>query len=388
MTDIQEIDFMFEIAFNKNLPGYYDQAIQFSDEKILLTSELEEIPQLFNKIHMVYDIPSYLKVKKKDFTTSLGFKSVIQHKGYYIDLNGYNDLKIYLKDRFSSKSRSLLRSGKKRLEKCFNISYTMYHGAIDKEHYANLFKRFYDMLKLRADEKGIKNKNLKLWNLYTNRVYDMILKKQASLFVIYDGNEPISICLNMHVKNVVFLFITAYNIDYSKFRIGHTNWMMQLEWFIKNNYKTIDFSKGNTAYKKRWANKEYDFEYHLFYNKNSIITKMKAIWLLKKLQLKQALRNRNINTYYYKVLGWFLSNNKLVKKTNYQLVSQSQLPEKKKLTPVLYRFNYDYLFLNRIIYNYLYFSQLHVNDLKVYKELQNNTVFYFQSQKEIIKLIF
>jgi hypothetical protein len=163
--------------------------------------------------------------------------------------------------------------------------------------------------------------------------------------------------------------------------------MMQLEWFIKNNFRTIDFSKGNTEYKKRWANTEYDFEYHLFYKKNNIIIKMKAVWLLKKLQLKQALRNRNINTYYYKVLGWFLSNNRLVKKTNYQLVYQNQLPEKEMLIPVSYRFNHDYLSLNRIIYTYLYLSQLHVNDLKVYKELQSDAIFYFQSQKEIMKLI-
>jgi hypothetical protein len=215
----------------------------------------------------------------------------------------------------------------------------------------------------------------------------MILNKQASLFVIYNGNEAINISLNMHVNNIVFLFITAYDIDYSKFRIGHTNWMMQLDWFLKNNYKTIDFSKGNIEYKKRWANKEYNFEYHLFYKKNNIILKMKAFWLLKKLQLKQALRNKDINTYYYKVLGWFISNNKIVKKTNYQLVHQSQLPELNTLTPVSFRVNYDFLFLNRIIYTYLYLSQLHVNDLKVYKELQNDIIFYFQSHKEIMKLI-
>jgi hypothetical protein len=386
MTNIQEIDFMFEIAFNKNLPDFYDQAIQISNEKILLTSGLEESPKLSNKIYMVYDIPSYLKVKKKDFNTSLGFKSVIQHKGYYIDLNGYNDLETYIKDRFSSSSRTLLRAGKRRLEKCFNISYKMYHGAIDKELYDNLFKRFYDMLKVRAYEKGIENRNLKHWNLYTKKVYDMILKKQASLFVIYDDKKAISISLNMHTKNNVFGFITGYNIDYSKFRIGHTSYMMQLEWFLKNNFKTIDFSKGNTAYKKRWCNKEYDFVYHLFYKKNNILIKMNAIWLLKKLQLKQALRKRDINTYYYKVLGWF-QNKKLVKKTNYQLVPQNQLPENKLLIPILFRVEHDFLFLNRIIYSYLYLSQLHVNDLKVYKVLQNDTVFYFQSPKEIIKLI-
>ncbi len=102
----------------------------------------------------------------------------------------------------------------------------------------------------------------------------MILNKQASLFVIYDGKDAININLNMHVKNTVFLFITTYDIDYSKFRLGNTNWMMQLDWFLKNNIEIVDFSKGNIEYKKRWANKEYDFEYHLFYDSANIIIKM------------------------------------------------------------------------------------------------------------------
>ena len=56
MANIKEIDFMFEIAFNKNLSGFYDQAIRISDEKVLFTSELKEIPQLFNKIYIWFMI--------------------------------------------------------------------------------------------------------------------------------------------------------------------------------------------------------------------------------------------------------------------------------------------------------------------------------------------
>ena len=263
----------------------------------------------------------------------------------------------------------------------------MYHGAISKELYNKLFKQFYDMLKLRAKEKGINNKNLKHWSLYTSKVYDMILNKQASLFVIYDGDDAINVSLNMHVKNTVFLFITTYNIDYSKFRLGHTNWMMQIDWFIKNNIKTVDFSKGNIAYKKRWANNEYDFEYHLFYNKSNLIAKLKANWLLKKLQLKQTLRNLNINTYYYNFLAKLQGGNKFSKKTNYQLSALNLLPESETMAPILFRSNPDSLHLKRIIYTYLYLSSLHVNDLEVYKDLQNGNIYYFKSQKEILKLI-
>ena len=387
MANTLEIDFMFEIAFNKALPDFYDKAFQISDENILLISEPKKKLTRLNKVHLIYDVPSYLKVTKKDFNHLLGFKSVIQHKGYYIDLSNYNTVESYLEGRFSKSSRQLLRAGKKRIETCFDISYKMYHGAIPKELYNKLFKQFYDMLKLRAKEKGINNRNLKHWSLYTSKVYDMILNKQASLFVIYDGDEAINISLNMHVKNTVFLFITTYNIDYSKFRLGHTNWMMQIDWFIENNIKTVDFSKGNIAYKKRWANNEYDFEYHLFYNKSNFLAKLKANWLLKKLQLKQTLRNLNINTYYYNFLAKLQGGNKFQKKTNYQLSALNLLPESETIAPILFRSNPDFLHLKRTIYTYLYLSSLHVNDLEVYKDLQNGNIYYFKSPKEILKLI-
>jgi len=387
MANTLEIDFMFEIAFNKTLPHFYDKAFQISDDNILLISKTKKKHPRLNKVHLVYDVPSYLKVTKKNFVPLLGFKSVQQHKGYYIDLNDYNTVESYLEGRFSKSSRQLLRAGKKRLETCFDISYKMYHGAIPKELYTKLFKQFYDMLKLRAKEKGINNKNLKHWSVYTSKVYDMILNKQASLFVIYDGDEAINISLNMHVKNTVFLFITTYNIDFSKFRLGHTNWMIQIDWFIKNNIKTVDFSKGNIAYKKRWANNEYDFEYHLFYNKSNLIAELKVNWLLKKLQLKQTLRNLNINTYYYNFLAKLQGGKEFSKKTNYQLSALNLLPEPETKAPILFRSNPDVLHLKRIIYTYLYLSSLHVTDLEVYKDLQNGNIYYFKSQKEILKLI-
>ena len=387
MIQVKEIDFTFEIAFNKALPAFYDQANENMEGTTLLNSEFMNVPELKNKICLVYDVPSFLTVNKRIFKPTIGFRSIVQHKGYSIDLTGYNDLETYLQDRFSRSSRQLLRSAKKRLELCFDISYKMYHGAIDKEHYHVLFTRFYKMLKLRSLEKGIDNRNLKHWNLYTDRVYDVIINKQASLFVIYDGKDAINISLNMHVKNTVFLFITAYDIDYSKFRLGHTSWMMQLEWFIKNNIKIVDFSKGNIEYKKRWANKEYDFEYHLFYDSANIAIRMKALWISKKLHLLQTLRNRNINKYYYKTLGWLKGNKESIKNPNYQLLDQDQLPGKHTLETVLFRKNDDYLFLKRIIYTRLYLSSTHVSDLKIYRELKNTHIFYLQNQKKVEKLI-
>ncbi|MBT8393235.1 MAG: GNAT family N-acetyltransferase [Flavobacteriaceae bacterium] len=387
MTQIKKIDFMYEIAFNKKLPAFYSAASENIEGTALLNAESLIVPDLRNVIHLVYDVPSFLSVCKKNLKAEVGFKSILQHKGYCIDLSKYCDLDTCLKERFSKSSRQLLRSAKKRLELCFNISHKIYYGGIDKQHYDELFTRFYDMLKLRSLEKGINNRNLRHWDLYTEKVYNMILNKQASLVVIYNDRTPINISLNMHLKNTVFLFITTYDIDYSKFRLGHTNWMILLDWLIKNHVKIVDFSKGNVAYKKRWANTEYEFEYHLFYDTSDIRSKMKAIWLAKKLQILQFLRNKNINTYYYKTLGWLKRKDNSIKIKNYQLEVQSKLPDKKSLEAIDFRGNNKYFYLKRIIYSYLYRAFLYVENLRVYKDLQSKDVYYFQSQKEVVKVI-
>jgi hypothetical protein len=387
MSDLKKIDFMFELAFNKSLPDFYDQVQYKSDYEVLLNSASSEVPSLNDNIYMVYDVPSFLNVRTKTIYSNTGFKSVIQHKGYQINLDNYNDLEAYLKDRFGKSSLQLLRAGKKRLETCFDITYKMYYGNIDKDQYHHFFKKFYKMLELRASEKGIHNRNLPFWDLYTAKVYDMICSKEASLFVIYDGNQAINISLNMHVKNTVFLFISAYDVAYSKFRLGHTNWMMQLDWFLKNGIKRVDFSKGNVAYKKRWTNTEYDFNYHLFYNSSNMVLKLKALWIARRLQLLQTLRNKNINTYYYSLLDWFKTRNKSAKHPNYQLEDIDNLPNNNLLEPVLFREIESELPLKRIIYTALYLSFTHVKDLKVYRNLKKPHIYYLQSKMKVQKLI-
>jgi hypothetical protein len=386
MKNIINIDFMFEMAFNKQLPCFYESALYNLESIISNNSTENKINEVSDKIYKIFDVPSFLDIKKIKCDTSFGFKSVVQHNGYCIELKGIESLEGYLENQFSPSSRQLLRSAKKRLELCFDISHKVYYGSIDKDHYGVLFLRFYEMLKLRAHEKGIENRNLNRWDFYTNSVYDMILNKKASLFVIYDGSEPINITLNLHVKNIVFLFITAYNIDYSKFRIGHTNWMILLDWFIKNKISVVDFSKGNIAYKKRWTNREYFFEYHIFYDKSNIINRGKAIWVSKTLLLKQKLRSININTYYYNILRILRGNTENIKQINYQLNNQAFLPEKEQLIPILYREIDDYSFLRRIIYNYLYLSKIHVTQVEIFKELNSVGVFYISSKKEVLKL--
>ncbi|MFT5749508.1 MAG: hypothetical protein ACI93S_000769 [Ancylomarina sp.] len=383
---IKRVNFMFEIGYNKKMPFFYSCAFQnFYCECLLKCKPVSEV-SLSNEIHLVYDVPSYLDVNKRYLDSSVGFKSVIQHSGYCIDLNGYDNIEKYIEDSFSRSSRQLLRSGKKRLELCFDISYKMYYGDIEHKHFEELFDKFYAMLKLRAHEKGIDNGNLKRWDIYSSSVYEMILQREASLFVIYDGGNAINISLNMHLKDIVFLFLTAYDIDYSKFRIGHTNWTVQLEWFIKNKIRVVDFSKGNVAYKKRWANKKYTFSYHFFYEKSTIAVRMKVFWLIKKLQFKQLLRNQGLNLIYYSVLRKLKNNGEFKKKSNYKLIDQTQLPDKISLLLIAIDHEDPYM-IKRIIFNYLYLSSLNIKDIVIYKETTSENTFYISSKKEVVKLL-
>ena len=71
--------------------------------------------------------------------------------------------------------------------------------------------------------------------------------------------------------------------------------MALLEWCFENNLKTFDFSKGFYDYKTRWATKAYDFEYHIYYDTASKRSRTIALCLKKFFDLKQGLRQRNIN---------------------------------------------------------------------------------------------
>lgn len=387
MSDKINIDFMFELAFNKRLPEFYKLASIRSNNTALLNHKGTEIPQFSNNTCTVIDIPSHLKLLKKELNSNIGMKSVIQYKGYFIDLTNYRNIDDYIKDRFSRSSRQALKSSKKRLETCFDISYKMYFGEINKEEYNSLFIQFYEMLKLRAIEKGINNRNLQHWETYTKEVYDMILKKEASLFVIHDGNTPINISLNMHLKEIVFLFITTYNIDYSKFRIGHTNWYWLIDWFIKNNIKFVDFSKGNTAYKKRWTNNEYDFKYHIFYNKLNTKSTLKAKILEQKLKLKQSLRDNNINDYFYSILDKLKGNKKNQHLKNHTFKNIKRLPKNIDVKKIDVQQDDQFSFLKPIIYQYLFLSFQNIIDIEVFNSVNSKQDFFISSPKEILYLV-
>lgn len=235
------------------------------------------LKDLKKSVFIIYDVYDFLNPYKTKIYT-LGFYKIKQYPGFICDLKNYNSLQDYMAKVISRKSRYKFKSYKKKLEAAHSIHYKMYLDDIDPETYQSIFSDFKRLLKKRFLDKKTVNNNLNPdeWAFYTDVTYPMMLEKQAGLFVVYNNNTPIAITLLNFSNTKMLDVIRVFDIDYSKFRLGNVSIMKQLEWCFKNNFESLDFSKGYFEYKNRWANKPYWLEYHIYYDKQSFKAKLYA----------------------------------------------------------------------------------------------------------------
>lgn len=257
---------------------------------------------------LVFDVPTYFKIPQPQGPQPTKLIRVRQYPGFLIELDSFSSLQEYLQKKFKKSSRYKLNKYSKRLSECFDIETKMHLGdAITEEAYNLLFDRFRELLEKRFLDKAEHNNNLdeQEWGFYKSVVYPLILKRQAGLFVIKNGETPIAITLVYFSKDIIFDAITVFDIDYAKFHLGSVNIMHLIDWGIANKFKLLDFSKGYFDYKTRWATKSYDFEYHILYNSKSLSSTAKAMLASNYFKLKQYLREKDLNLLLNKVLFRF-----------------------------------------------------------------------------------
>ncbi len=255
------------------------------------------------KAFLIYDVPSYFKPPSRSMN-GLGINRIKQYPGFLIEIDRFIDFEDYITSTFNKSSRYKLKKYLKRFEMCFDIKYHMYHGEITTEEYNFIFDHFKALLEKRFLDKGTTNNNLdsKEWNFYKEVAYPMILEKKASLFVIYNQDKPIGVTLSYFSDTILFDAITVFDIDYAKFNLGSITVMKLIEWCIGHQIKTMDFSKGYFDYKKRWATKTYDFEYHVYYDESSLLAKTIAHMVCSFYKLKQYLRDKKLNEKMHRII--------------------------------------------------------------------------------------
>ncbi len=287
--------FIFDLFLRRELHPFYSNPIR----NLITNKEFTAIPSSpfpakIASFSMVTDVPDYLDVALKAESNQLHTKKIRQYQGFLCDLSGCETVLDYISTKFSKKSIKNIKAKKRQLETHYNITYKNHYGEIDREHYDFLFDRFYDLLKKRFDEKKIQNRYLLVWKAYHELVYPMILRKEASLFVIYDDKEPIALALDFYVEDICFGYIQVFDGHYQKYYMGDVFMMERLDWLLGHNFKVFDFLMGETYYKVKWSNHSYVYHHQLFYKPNSFMGNLKMQYTKAEIQLVQYLRDKGI----------------------------------------------------------------------------------------------
>lgn len=364
------------------LPVFLNTGRNFT-KGISYSLNAQKIINFKKSVILIYDVPAYFDLDITSIPAKVKLHKIKQYPGYLVELHKYKDLSDYFQKTFSKKTKDKLNRYQKRLELCFNIKYKMFYGDISIEEYDFIFDRFKKLLEKRfADKQEINNNlNLEEWAFYYDVAFQMILEKKASLFVVYEDFNPIAVTLNYLSENILFHAITVFDIDYSKFHLGKIAMTNLFLWCFERGIKCFDFSKGYYEYKTHWANKKYNFEYHLYFDKTSIRSTLIGFTIKKYFELKQYLREKGLNKKLHELTFWFKKNEfGNVASSSFSLSEitkeyhNSELSEIKPLSK-------EFIALKSAINEFLFLNSESVYDLKVMKVLNNKSVYLFKGKK-------
>jgi len=366
------LDFREYIFLLDKLPGHYKNLNTDFSNDFYYKNDNENIKYPKNDILIVKDIPRYFNVKQQNLPKNIKTIKVEQYSGFMIGFESIESVDAYLKTRFGNSSRYKLRRSIKKLEACFNISYKIYYGNISKQEYDFIFEEFFELLHTRSIEKGIfDNFQIKRKNFYYNLVYPLILKRKASLFVIYNGKSPIDVCLNFHNKNFVYQLIRTYDINYSKFNTGYIDLIKQIEWCIDNKVSFINFSYGDYYWKRRWCNTVYKYDYHVFYNSKSIKSTSKAFLFITEYKIRHLLREKGLIDKYHDIKSKIKNKFNTTKSIEIEIINVD-FKKKIAIESEIDFYKTIYNFLRRSIYEFLFNFNEKEKGLKVYKLINHS----------------
>lgn len=334
-------------------------------------------------IHYLTYIPPYIHTSEhQDFN----YRSLYQFSGFLADLAAYDSLEAYMGNQFGAKSRSKIRAYCKRLDTCFQTTYKLYYGAIETQTYQVIMASLETMISNRFNQRGDTHQAEKDWNYYKETTYQFILDKKASLFVIYDNDKPIDICLNYHFETIMINYIRAFDIDYAKFRLGYIDIFKQLEWCFENNHTIFDLGAGVFSYKKQWCNVAYKFRNDIVNNKTSFVNTSLSYFIYKLLKLKLYLNSKNIIADKANASKDISNSNNKLTESMAQNLNQTII-NAKEITSKFIKIDIEnpkYKFLRQTVYDYLYLNFEHKTTVTVYKITNKSNTYCISGKKCIL----
>lgn len=366
------------------IPENYE-FLHFSNNDLIFKSEnIQDTPPSTNDVNYVSHVPDYIKTKLKA-ESQFHLKKFYQQKGYAVDLSNFQDIDTYLKNQFRSNAKTIRRYVR-RLESCFDIRYKLFYGAISQEEYGFILSILRKMIVNRFQQRNEQSKNLLQWNRTVEITYPLLLKKRASIFVIYDKDKPIEISINYHFNQILFSYISSYDIDYAKFGLGHIEIYKQLEWCLDNDINRFEMGWGDLDYKRRWSNHIYNFEQQLSYHKNSLIAKMKCNIMALKIRFKLFLISKNVHIHVRNLKKRLKSNTPTNDRANYEIIPIENFSLESGFTKIDHLQD-TYSFLQKIINDYLYGAIEHISNIEVFEGIKNKS-YLIKGSRKAQKIVF
>ncbi|WP_217639588.1 GNAT family N-acetyltransferase [Algibacter pectinivorans] len=376
---------LYDDLFEKQVVPDCILKIGYKDNDIILYSNFKKAIE--QKNISIQIVPEYLNISYQDHLTS---KVINEYRlGYASKLKGFKDIISYVRSQYGKNSKPIFKNIK-RLEMCFNVKYVFYHGEISKAQYSILMKALRDMLIKRFQQRNDANYRLSEWGKLVDSVYKLIKLKKASLFVIYNNNEPIQINVQYHFKDILIGSIASYNIDYQVFGLGNTGVYKQIEWCIENNYSIYDQGHGDLEYKRRWSNLIYNFKHHIVYSKSDLKSKFKANIEVLKVTTKAFLRKKKA----VETLKTIKSKFSRESQDKTPFVKSFEIIELETITDEINTFTsinwkaLEYQFLVKNICDFLYYKFEHFNDVVVLQHNSESEIFIIKGKNAYQKVVF
>ncbi|UJH67003.1 GNAT family N-acetyltransferase [Allomuricauda sp. SCSIO 65647] len=392
-NDIEKrLHFGADLLEKNRLPFFYDRIYDAETDQELFQTK-ENITSFSPKaVFQIDDVPGYLNTSLRIDIAKLRKKEVKTYEGSLINLAKFKNLEDYMAKVVSAKRRATLRRCENRLKLCIKPTYKMYFGLIDKNEYEKIFDSCHEMLLRRHQQKKTYWEELEFWQERHDSLYQLIVQKRACIFVIYHGKKPIAIYVNSIYKHILDIDVIAYDIDYSKFKLGFISLIRVIQWAFENKLRLVDMSKGDFYYKERFRTGTYIFKKQLLYNSDNLIISFKAHLTLLKLKLTYVLlpvfKKLKINKLHQKYVRnkkESLFENIDAHNTKFKIEKSKKVSSSQSLTEI----NVDdreYDFLKEQFYDFLFLNFEVSENVSVYRSNKNEFDYYFVGKETTQKL--
>ena len=370
-----------------HVPEVYSELIFKQDNQVLYQrANSKNSCADLDGVYSISLFPSYLSAKLAFDAPKMILKTIPQKKimGFAIEIPYRTDFETFFKQKYSKRFRSNIKRFVNRFESCFNVNYLMFYGVISKKEYEHYMLCLKKMLRARFNEKGEENRVINQWEYYYDSTYELIKSKKCSLFVIQANNEVVHVCVNRHQNKIINISIPSYDICYSKFSLGNISIYKILEWAVERNYEFIDMEYGAYDYKRRWSNRIYHFDHHLFYPSRKGLGYLLGKIEFLKLKTKNLLKYLRVDVLIKSIKQIRRSSAKTPFSAPYQH-KIIELVDKKTMKALDFH-KLDNTIVKRTILDIIFSKKLALSEIEIFVDSKKQNVYYLVGEKINIKI--